>query len=54
MEAMGLNITDGVRLRMHRSLWYAVEKAKRRGIKEIPAELAPFVEKPAKRQSRNV
>lgn len=47
MERHGLNITDAVRLRMHRSLWYAVQKARRRGIKEIPAELAPFVEKPS-------
>lgn len=47
MEANGLNITDAVRLRMHRSLWYAVEKAKRRGIKQIPHELTPFLEKPS-------
>ena len=47
MEAHGLNITDAVRLRMHRSLWYAVEKAKRRGIKQIPAELTPFLQKPS-------
>lgn len=49
LEAMaehGLNITDQVRLRMHRSLWYAVQKAKRRGIKQIPVELEPFLEKP--------
>ena len=26
---------------------YAVEKAKRRGIKQIPGELAPFMEKPS-------
>lgn len=47
MEAHGLNITDAVRLRMHRSLWYAVEKAKRRGIKSIPEELTPFLERPS-------
>jgi hypothetical protein len=47
MQAHGLNITDAVRLRMHRSLWYAVQKAKRRGIKQIPAELEPFLEKPS-------
>lgn len=50
MEAMqqhGLNITDAVRLRMHRSLWYAVQKAKRRGIKRIPDELTPYLEKPS-------
>lgn len=46
MEAHGLNITDPVRERMYRSLWYAVQKAKRRGIKKIPDELMPFVERP--------
>jgi hypothetical protein len=52
MEAHGLNITDAVRLRVHRSLWYAVQKARRRGIKEIPAELAPFLEKPPSRRKK--
>jgi hypothetical protein len=47
MQEHGLNITDAVRLRMHRSLWYAVQKAKRRGIKRIPDELAPFLERPS-------
>ena len=47
MERHGLNITDAVRLRMHRSLWYAVSKAQRRGIKRIPVELEPFIEKPS-------
>ncbi|MFN7021470.1 MAG: hypothetical protein ACK4WH_09105 [Phycisphaerales bacterium] len=46
MERHNLNITDAVRRRMHLSLWYAVQKARRRGIKQIPAELAPFLEKP--------
>lgn len=46
MEAHGLNITDQVRYRMHGSLHYAVQKARRRGIKAIPAELAPFLERP--------
>jgi hypothetical protein len=54
MQQHNLNITDAVRLRMHRSLWYAVQKAKRRGIKSIPAELTPFLEKPsfARRRKR--
>jgi hypothetical protein len=43
MEARGLNITEGVRRRMHRSLHYAVGKAMRRGIKAIPAELEPYL-----------
>ncbi len=42
MEKNGLNITESVRRRMHNSLRYAVEKAERRGLKEIPAELQPF------------
>lgn len=50
MEANGLNITDQVRLRMHQSLYYAVQKALRRGIKQIPAELEPFMARP--RRSR--
>lgn len=46
MERHDLNITDAVRRRMHLSLWYAVQKARRRGIKRIPAELSPFLERP--------
>jgi hypothetical protein len=42
MERLGLNITEGVRVRMHNSLWYAVAKAKRRGLKVVPAELEPY------------
>lgn len=43
MEEHGLNITDSVRTRMHRSLRYAVRKARRRGLRELPPELEPFV-----------
>lgn len=46
MQTHGLNITDAVRRRMARSLHYAVAKAGRRGIKSIPAELAPYIERP--------
>ena len=49
MEAEGLNITDAVRDRMYRSLHYAVAKAQRRRIKELPPELLPFVPKPPPR-----
>jgi hypothetical protein len=42
MEALGLNITDSVRRRMHSSLRYAVQKAQRRGIRQLPPELLPF------------
>jgi hypothetical protein len=43
MEARGLNVTDRVRERMRDSLRYAVDKARRRGLRKIPAELAPFL-----------
>lgn len=42
MEAHGLNVTESVRRRMHNSLKYAVDKAKRRGLKALPAELEPY------------
>lgn len=42
MEKLGLNITESVRRRMHDSLHYAVQKARRRGIKQVPAELEPY------------
>jgi len=50
MGELGLNVTDRVHERMHDSLNYAIEKAVRRGLKELPAELLPFVE-PRKRRS---
>jgi hypothetical protein len=43
MELHGLNITDGVRRRVHRSLRYAVAKAQRRGIKSVPQELQAYL-----------
>lgn len=43
MEAWELNITQRVHDRMHDSLHYAVEKARRRGLKSLPAELHPYV-----------
>ncbi len=46
MQAHGLNITDAVHRRMARSLHYAVAKAERRGIKSIPPELAPYINRP--------
>ncbi len=42
MEEHGLNVTDRVRMRMEKSLKYAVRKAKRRGLRELPPELAPY------------
>lgn len=49
MEEHGLNITDSVRTRMFKSLRYAVRKARRRGLRELPPELAPYVDAPAPR-----
>lgn len=43
MQRRGLNVTDKVRERMRKSLEYAVAKSLRRGIKEIPEELLPYV-----------
>lgn len=54
MHEHGLNITDQVRYRMHQSLWYAVSKAKRRGIRKIPDELLPFQERAPKPQRSRV
>jgi hypothetical protein len=50
MEAHGLNITDAVRQRMHASLHYAIAKALRRGLRDLPPELVPFAERPPRRR----
>lgn len=50
MEELDLNISDGVRHRMHASLHYAVAKASRRGLKDLPNELAPFRTPPPRRR----
>ena len=42
MESLGLNVTDAVRRRMHESLRYAVGKARRRGLRELPSELEAY------------
>jgi len=43
MERFGFSITEGVQTRVFRSLRYAVAKAQRRGIREVPAELLPYL-----------
>lgn len=55
MASEGLNITEAVRYRMALSLWYAVSKAHRRGLRELPAELLAYVERPVRagRPERN-
>lgn len=40
MERHGIKVTDGVRKRMDESMRYAVDKARRRGLRQLPAELA--------------
>ncbi|MGE3108070.1 MAG: hypothetical protein AB7G11_00350 [Phycisphaerales bacterium] len=52
MELHGLNITDGVRYRMALSLWYAVDKARRRGLQQLPPELEPYRSRPSKPAGR--
>jgi hypothetical protein len=42
MRRRGLNVTPAVERRMAESLQYAVAKARRRGMKRLPAELAAF------------
>lgn len=44
MERRGLNVTTAVQKRMHESLRYAIDKAQRRGLKELPQELRPFLQ----------
>jgi len=53
MEELGLNVTEAVRRRMHESLWYAVDKARRRGLKSVPTELLPFVNRPHPRSRQD-
>lgn len=50
MERRGVTVTDSVRRRMHESLHYAIQKARRRGLRELPMELAPFMKRPAPRR----
>jgi hypothetical protein len=42
LEKWGIEITPRVRTRVQRSLTYAVAKAKRRGIRELPKELRAY------------
>jgi hypothetical protein len=42
MARLGVPVTDRVRRRMDRSLRYAVGKASRRGLRNLPAELAAY------------
>jgi hypothetical protein len=42
MERLGLNITESVHRRVRNSLRYAVSKARRRGLRRVPAELQAY------------
>jgi len=44
MRERDITITDRVTRRVNASIRYAVEKARRRGLKRVPVELIPFVE----------
>lgn len=50
MQCHGIAITDAVKHRMAESLWYAVAKARRRGLRELPEELLAFQTRPPKRK----
>jgi len=47
MEQRGLNVTPAVRKRMAESLYYALRKARHRGLKRVPDELLPYLHRPA-------
>ena len=49
MRQLGLNVTPPVENRMAESLHYAIAKARRRGLKRLPIELAPYVQLPPNR-----
>lgn len=42
LKARGFTVTEGVQTRMNKSLRYAVAKARRRGLREVPEELRPY------------
>lgn len=42
MERLGVAITARVCRHAHLSLWYAVQKARRRGLRRLPLELRPY------------
>lgn len=46
MERRGLTMNDGLRDRIRRSLGYAVRKATRRGLRDLPPELLPYASPP--------
>lgn len=43
MRVKGFNVTESVQKRMDESIKYAVKKAQRRGLKNLPPQLLPYV-----------
>lgn len=52
MESWGIQITQAVRDRVHDSLYYAVSKAKRRGLRVLPPELTVYARPRSKDSSK--
>jgi len=48
MRRQGLNVTPAVERRMANALHYAVSKARRRGLKRLPVELVPYLQRPVR------
>ena len=53
MESWGIQITQAVRDRVHDSLYYAVAKAKRRGLRSLPPELVVYARPRVKDANKN-
>jgi hypothetical protein len=53
MREHAVPITQSVDHRVKLSLWYAADKALRRGLKHLPPELEPYRERPPRRKKRN-
>lgn len=52
MREHGIQITESVDHRVRLSLWYAADKALRRGLKQLPPELEPYRTRPPRRTKR--
>jgi len=54
MESWGIQVTQAVRNRVHDSLYYAVAKAKRRGLRALPEELIVYARPRNKESHKNL
>lgn len=50
MIDLGFNVTETVRRRRDEALHYAIQKARRRGLRRLPIELEPFLARPDRTQ----